>query len=128
MFGRQDPKVLVVGAGPVGLMAALALAQQGAGGDRRPRLADSSAHSYALALHARSLDLLDELGLRGKFLRRPTASARSACSIARAGGQSCCCPAKATRLRWRCCRKTPWKRCWKQLCTAWGWQSAGTTR
>ena len=29
MFGRQKPEVLVVGAGPVGLCAALALAKKG---------------------------------------------------------------------------------------------------
>ncbi len=29
MFGRANPEVLVVGAGPVGLFAALALAKQG---------------------------------------------------------------------------------------------------
>lgn len=60
---KRDIEVLVVGAGPVGLAAALALAQRNARVqilDEQPR---ASARSYALALHPRSLDLLSELGV-----------------------------------------------------------------
>ncbi|MFY9822828.1 MAG: NAD(P)/FAD-dependent oxidoreductase, partial [Thermoanaerobaculia bacterium] len=57
------PEVLVVGAGPVGLFAALSLAEQGirvqiVDQERRP-----AARSYALALHPQSLRLLGEAGL-----------------------------------------------------------------
>ena len=49
MFGKTYPEVLVMGAGPVGLCAALALARR----DVRVSIVDkewrSGAHSYALA-------------------------------------------------------------------------------
>ena len=67
---EERPEVLVVGAGPVGLLAALALAEQGirvqiVDQERRP-----AARSYALALHPQSLRLLDEVGLAGDLLAR----------------------------------------------------------
>ncbi len=61
--GGAATEVLVVGAGPVGLVAALSLAQHGV----RVRIIDEergpAARSYALALHPRSLRLLDTLGV-----------------------------------------------------------------
>src|SRR3989304_6326925 len=63
MFRHSDPEVLVVGAGPVGLVAALFLQQHGVrvdGDDIRKR---PSQHSYALAIHPRTLRILDEAGL-----------------------------------------------------------------
>ncbi len=63
MFGESTPEVLVVGAGPVGQFAALALARRGV----RVRIVDRGlwpcAQSYALALHPESLALLQEFGL-----------------------------------------------------------------
>ena len=60
MFGKQTPDVLIVGAGPTGLFTALQLAEA----QVPVRLIDkhwrTGAHSYALALHPRSLDLLHE--------------------------------------------------------------------
>ena len=58
-----NPEVLVVGAGPVGLFAALSLAEMGirvqiVDQERRP-----AARSYALALHPQTLRLLEESGL-----------------------------------------------------------------
>jgi 2-polyprenyl-6-methoxyphenol hydroxylase-like FAD-dependent oxidoreductase len=55
--------VLVVGAGPTGLLAALQLAEAGVGVEVIEEEWRSAGHSYALALHPRSLLLLDELGL-----------------------------------------------------------------
>ena len=63
MFGRKKPEVLVVGAGPVGLMAALTLARRGV----RVQIIDEAwrpaAHAYALALHPGAMALLDRLGV-----------------------------------------------------------------
>lgn len=69
MFERPIPRVLVAGSGPVGLFAALSLARRGV----KPWLIDESwrgaTHSYALALHPSSLELLDDLGLAKKVLK-----------------------------------------------------------
>jgi 2-polyprenyl-6-methoxyphenol hydroxylase-like FAD-dependent oxidoreductase len=63
MFHHPDPEVLVVGAGPVGLAAALFLRKQ----DVRVEIVDThqrtTQHSYALAIHPRTLQVLDEAGL-----------------------------------------------------------------
>src|SRR5262245_29938005 len=63
MFHHSDPQVLVVGAGPVGLVAALFLQQHGV----RVEIVDThqrtAQHSYALAIHPRTLRILDEAGL-----------------------------------------------------------------
>lgn len=70
MWDTSTPEVLVAGAGPVGLYAALALTSKGI----RTQIIDRSwrggTHSYALALHARSLSLLEELGLRAAVVDR----------------------------------------------------------
>ena len=63
MFRHSDPEVLVVGAGPVGLVAALFLEQQGVRAavvDMHQRTAQ---HSYALAIHPRTLRILDQAEL-----------------------------------------------------------------
>ena len=63
MFHHPDPEVLVVGAGPVGLVAALFLRQHG----MRVEIVDTNQrttqHSYALAIHPHTLRILDEAGL-----------------------------------------------------------------
>lgn len=68
MLGRRKTDVLVVGAGPVGLCTALALADRGV----RVRVIDGewrpAAHSYSLALHPGSLTLLERLGVLGGVL------------------------------------------------------------
>ena len=61
MFGKKNPEVLVVGAGPVGLVAALTLARRGV----RVRIIDEAlrpaAHAYGLALHPDAMKVLKEL-------------------------------------------------------------------
>ncbi len=70
MFGKQKPEVLVVGAGPVGLCAALALAKKGIRVTILDKEWRTGAHSYALALHPRSLMALEPLGLTDQLLRK----------------------------------------------------------
>jgi 2-polyprenyl-6-methoxyphenol hydroxylase-like FAD-dependent oxidoreductase len=63
MFRHTDPEVLVVGAGPVGLIAALFLQQQGIRVEVIDMGQRTSPHSYALAIHPRTLRILDSVGL-----------------------------------------------------------------
>lgn len=70
MFSKHKPAVLVVGAGPVGLMAALTLAQRGIEVEIVDKEWRPAAHSYALALHARSLALLERLGVLKPILEK----------------------------------------------------------
>jgi len=68
MFGKQRTDVLVVGAGPTGLCAALRLAEAGIATELVDKHWRTGAHSYALALHPRSLELLDALGVLPELL------------------------------------------------------------
>jgi 2-polyprenyl-6-methoxyphenol hydroxylase-like FAD-dependent oxidoreductase len=63
MFSHPDPEVLVVGAGPVGLVAALFLEQYGVGVKIVDTHQRTTQHSYALAIHPRTLRILEEAGL-----------------------------------------------------------------
>ncbi len=60
---KKETEVLVVGAGPVGLLAALVLADRGVRVEVIDEEWRTAARSYALALHPRTLELLDEVGL-----------------------------------------------------------------
>jgi 2-polyprenyl-6-methoxyphenol hydroxylase-like FAD-dependent oxidoreductase len=68
MVHHPNPEVLVVGAGPVGLVAALFLDQCGV----RVQIIDmhqrTTQHSYALAIHPRTLRILDQAGLSGALI------------------------------------------------------------
>lgn len=63
MFPRRDPDVLIAGAGPVGMVAALNLVQRGLSVEIVDEEQRTAAHSYAMALHPASVQLLAELGL-----------------------------------------------------------------
>jgi 2-polyprenyl-6-methoxyphenol hydroxylase-like FAD-dependent oxidoreductase len=67
-FPKDPTDVLVVGAGPAGLMAALRLAGSGV----RVAVVDehwrTGAHSYALGLHPATLRLLDGMGLADELI------------------------------------------------------------
>src|SRR5262245_2516487 len=63
MFHHAEPEVLVVGAGPVGLAAALFLQQRGVRVEIIDMHARTSQHSYALAIHPGTLRLLEEAGI-----------------------------------------------------------------
>lgn len=68
MWGHRRTDVLVIGAGPVGLLAGLVLARRGVAVRIVDRDWRTGAHSYALLLHGRSVQLLEELGLREAVL------------------------------------------------------------
>lgn len=68
MFGHDRTEVLIAGAGPTGLFTALMLAERGVSVeviDEQPRPAG---HSYALALHPATLQMLDDIGLTTDLL------------------------------------------------------------
>jgi 2-polyprenyl-6-methoxyphenol hydroxylase-like FAD-dependent oxidoreductase len=60
--------VLVVGAGPVGLVAACELARRGVRVRLVDKLAAPTTESRAILVHARSLEMLDQLGVAGTLL------------------------------------------------------------
>ena len=68
MFRHPDPEVLVVGAGPVGLVAALFLERHGIRVDVVDMHQRTTQHSYALAIHPRTLRILDEAGLSDRLI------------------------------------------------------------
>jgi 2-polyprenyl-6-methoxyphenol hydroxylase-like FAD-dependent oxidoreductase len=63
MSRHSDPEVLVVGAGPVGLVAALFLQQHGVRVEVVDMHQRTTQHSYALAMHPRTLRVLEAAGL-----------------------------------------------------------------
>src|SRR3954469_11892774 len=68
MLQAHQTEVLVVGAGPVGMLTALLLSKAGIHVkiiDREPRTAS---RTYACALHPRTLQLTDRLGLTEEIL------------------------------------------------------------
>ncbi len=62
--------VLVAGAGPTGLIMALALARHGVRCRVVDKAAEPSVHSKALAVHARTLEALEALGVAAPMLGR----------------------------------------------------------
>jgi 2-polyprenyl-6-methoxyphenol hydroxylase-like FAD-dependent oxidoreductase len=60
--------VLVVGAGPVGLVAACELARRGVRVRIVDKLSAPTTESRAILVHARSLEMLDQLGIAGTLL------------------------------------------------------------
>ena len=63
MSTTQNPDVVVVGAGPVGLVAAAELARHGVPVRIVDKLPKATDESRAIAVHARSLDMLDRMGI-----------------------------------------------------------------
>lgn len=64
--------VLVVGAGPTGLMAATLLARSGISAAIIDKNAEPATESRAFATHARSLEIFAKLGLEQRFLEKGT--------------------------------------------------------
>jgi len=69
MFWEDKTEVLVVGAGPVGMVTALLLGKGGVSVRIIDQEWHTAAHSYACALHPRSLALLQQLGVGAEVLR-----------------------------------------------------------
>jgi 2-polyprenyl-6-methoxyphenol hydroxylase-like FAD-dependent oxidoreductase len=63
MFNKKSVDIAVLGAGPVGLIAAHVLADQGTDFVLIDREKRNNTHSYGLALHPDTLELLDQLGV-----------------------------------------------------------------
>jgi 2-polyprenyl-6-methoxyphenol hydroxylase-like FAD-dependent oxidoreductase len=63
MLGKREAEVVVVGAGPVGLMAALSLKTAGVEVQVYDAGQRTAAHSYALVLHPATLALFSRFGL-----------------------------------------------------------------
>jgi 2-polyprenyl-6-methoxyphenol hydroxylase-like FAD-dependent oxidoreductase len=70
MYHRPEVDVLVVGAGPVGMLHALALIERGAGVRIVEEEWRPAARSYALTLHPGALEILDDLGLAERVISR----------------------------------------------------------
>ena len=68
MVRHRDPEVLVVGAGPVGLVAAVFLQQYGVQVEIIDTHQRTTQHSYALAIHPRTLRVLDEAQLAERLI------------------------------------------------------------
>jgi 2-polyprenyl-6-methoxyphenol hydroxylase-like FAD-dependent oxidoreductase len=63
----QNPDVVVVGAGPVGLVAACELARRGVSFRIIDKLAAPTNESRAIAVMSRSLDMFDRMGIRDEL-------------------------------------------------------------
>jgi 2-polyprenyl-6-methoxyphenol hydroxylase-like FAD-dependent oxidoreductase len=68
MSSHPDPEVLVVGAGPVGLVTSLFLQQYGVRAEIIDTHHRTTQHSYALAIHPRTLRILEEAGLADSLI------------------------------------------------------------
>ena len=64
----MKPKVLIVGAGPTGLVMALALQKQGIPFRMIDKNAGPGTASRAMAVHARTLELYNQFGLAGQLI------------------------------------------------------------
>jgi 2-polyprenyl-6-methoxyphenol hydroxylase-like FAD-dependent oxidoreductase len=68
MQTQNDPRILIIGAGPVGLTMACELARQGVPSRIVDREPESSKHSKALAIFPRTLEMLELMGVAESIL------------------------------------------------------------
>jgi 2-polyprenyl-6-methoxyphenol hydroxylase-like FAD-dependent oxidoreductase len=78
MSDQGETEVLVVGAGPVGLTAALLLKRQGVRVTIVDQVHRTHQHSYALAIHPQTLDLLADAGIAPAEMARTRGISRVA--------------------------------------------------
>ena len=69
MLREQTTEVLVAGAGPLGMITAILLANNGIRVKVVDKESGTATHSYACALHPASLQLLAEMGLAEEILK-----------------------------------------------------------
>jgi 2-polyprenyl-6-methoxyphenol hydroxylase-like FAD-dependent oxidoreductase len=81
-----ETDVLVVGAGPTGLMAAVVLARRGVDAVVVDRKSGPTRESRALAVQARTMEIYDQLGLAEKVMAGAFPAARMQIGAATAGG------------------------------------------
>jgi len=67
---ESDPDVLVIGAGPTGLVLAGELLRRGLSVRVVDKLVAPTPHSRAIGVHARSLEILDDLGVADELIAR----------------------------------------------------------
>lgn len=79
-----DTDVLIIGAGPTGLMAAVVLARRGVNAVIVDRKGGPTRESRALAVQARTMEIYDQLGLAEQVMAGAYAAARM--QIGQAGG------------------------------------------
>jgi 2-polyprenyl-6-methoxyphenol hydroxylase-like FAD-dependent oxidoreductase len=68
MQSNSTPQVLIVGAGPTGLVAAIELRRRGIDCRIVERRSGPSDTSRAITVHARTMEILDDMGLAERFL------------------------------------------------------------
>src|SRR5690349_8354985 len=67
-MANHDVEVLIVGAGPTGLTLACELARHGVSFRIIDKLSVGSNKSKALAVHSRSLEMLEDMGIVDRFI------------------------------------------------------------
>ena len=82
---RTRTEVAIVGAGPTGLALAVTLASAGVDFVIVDRLAEGANTSRAAVVHARTLEVLDELGAADELIAAASRSPRFASATAPAG-------------------------------------------
>ena len=78
MSETRKVDVLVVGAGPTGLLLASELARRGVGVRLIERRTSPAEHSRALAVLPRTMEMMDQLGLANAFIN-PSHRAKGIC-------------------------------------------------
>jgi 2-polyprenyl-6-methoxyphenol hydroxylase-like FAD-dependent oxidoreductase len=68
MSDNHSPQVLIVGAGPTGLVAAIELRRRGIDCRIIERRSGPSDTSRAITVHARTMEILDDMGIAERFL------------------------------------------------------------
>lgn len=69
MFNKKQSDIIILGAGPVGLIAAHALSDRNIKYDLLDQAPRPHTHSYALSLHPETMALMEQMGLAAEILK-----------------------------------------------------------